>query len=230
MSAESKRLPCDPVCGRKLTEEHSLLSAEVNGDRYLFRSEHCRMLFSIRPQWFLERTSRGRRARCHEMLPRHARRGLRARARRHRRVVGRGGDEFGVPPSSSSAGSSTTRWAKRPRRLLPHREWAKRHTHQDDVPCRQLHESCRVRRMAGRAPASTGLRRHRPARPLLRKDWSAPSCRRHGGMPWTRAARHGDRARPSPRPHEAPAGVPLQAARRYGRCGADAGSSCRGSS
>jgi len=56
MSAGSERLPCDPVCGRELTEEQSLLSAELNGDRYLFCSERCHMLFSIRPEWFLERT------------------------------------------------------------------------------------------------------------------------------------------------------------------------------
>ena len=55
MSVESKRLPCDPVCGRELTEEQALLSAEVDGDRYVFCSERCRMLFSIRPGWFLER-------------------------------------------------------------------------------------------------------------------------------------------------------------------------------
>ena len=29
---------------------------EVKGDRYLFCPERCRMLFSIRPGWFLERT------------------------------------------------------------------------------------------------------------------------------------------------------------------------------
>ena len=56
MSESPKRLACDPVCGRELTEEQSLLSAEVNGDTYLFCSERCRMLFSIRPGWFLERT------------------------------------------------------------------------------------------------------------------------------------------------------------------------------
>jgi YHS domain-containing protein len=56
MSAGPERLPCDPVCGRELTEEQSLLSAEVDGDRYLFCSERCRMLFSLRPGWFLERT------------------------------------------------------------------------------------------------------------------------------------------------------------------------------
>jgi YHS domain-containing protein len=55
MSAESQRLPCDPVCGRELTEEQALLSAEVNGDRYLFCSERCCVLFTILPEWFLER-------------------------------------------------------------------------------------------------------------------------------------------------------------------------------
>ena len=56
MSASPRRLACDPVCGRELTEEQALPSAEVMGDRYLFCSEGCRMLFSIRPGWFLERT------------------------------------------------------------------------------------------------------------------------------------------------------------------------------
>ena len=54
MSSGSQRLPCDPVCGRELTEEQALLSAEVDGDRYLLCSERCRMLFSLRPGWFLE--------------------------------------------------------------------------------------------------------------------------------------------------------------------------------
>lgn len=56
MSERPKRLPCDPVCGRELTEEQALLSTQVKGDTYLFCSERCRMLFSIRPGWFLERT------------------------------------------------------------------------------------------------------------------------------------------------------------------------------
>jgi YHS domain-containing protein len=56
MSAGSERLPCDPVCGRELTEEQALLSAEVEGDRYLFCSERCRLLFSLRAEWFLEPT------------------------------------------------------------------------------------------------------------------------------------------------------------------------------
>jgi YHS domain-containing protein len=55
MNAGPERLPCGPVCGRELTEEQSLLNAEVNGDRYLFCSERCRRLFSIRPEWFQER-------------------------------------------------------------------------------------------------------------------------------------------------------------------------------
>jgi YHS domain-containing protein len=46
----------DPVCGRELTREQALLSAEVKGHSYLFCSERCRMLFSIRPAWFVERT------------------------------------------------------------------------------------------------------------------------------------------------------------------------------
>ena len=56
MSEIPRRLPCDPVCGRELSEEQALLSTEVSGDRYLFCSELCRLLFSIRPGWFLERT------------------------------------------------------------------------------------------------------------------------------------------------------------------------------
>ena len=56
MSESPRRLACDPVCGRELSEEQSLLSVEVQGDRYLFCSERCRTLFSIRPGWFLERT------------------------------------------------------------------------------------------------------------------------------------------------------------------------------
>ena len=55
MSEYPKRLVCDPVCGRELSEEQAL-SADVNGDTYVFCSERCRMLFSIRPGWFLERT------------------------------------------------------------------------------------------------------------------------------------------------------------------------------
>jgi YHS domain-containing protein len=55
--SESHRQPaCDPVCGRELSEEHALLSIDVDGDTYLFCSERCRMLFSVRPGWFLERT------------------------------------------------------------------------------------------------------------------------------------------------------------------------------
>ena len=45
----------DPVCGRELTGEQALLSAEVKGRTYLFCSERCRMLFSIRPAWFVDR-------------------------------------------------------------------------------------------------------------------------------------------------------------------------------
>jgi YHS domain-containing protein len=52
--------PChlerDPVCGRELTREQALLSSEMKGRTYLFCSERCRMLFSIRPAWFVERT------------------------------------------------------------------------------------------------------------------------------------------------------------------------------
>jgi YHS domain-containing protein len=56
MSEMPRRLPCDPVCGRELTAEQVLLTADVKGEVYVFCSERCRMLFSIRPSWFLERT------------------------------------------------------------------------------------------------------------------------------------------------------------------------------
>jgi YHS domain-containing protein len=50
-----QRLEYDPVCGRELAGEQAVLSTEIDGRRYLFCSERCRMLFSIRPGWFLER-------------------------------------------------------------------------------------------------------------------------------------------------------------------------------
>jgi YHS domain-containing protein len=56
MRERPKRLPCDPVCRHELTEEPSLLSTQVKGDTYLFCSERCRGLHSIRPGWLLERT------------------------------------------------------------------------------------------------------------------------------------------------------------------------------
>ena len=46
----------DPVCGRELTADQALLTAELRGRTYLFCSERCRMLFSIRPAWFVDRT------------------------------------------------------------------------------------------------------------------------------------------------------------------------------
>ena len=49
------RLERDPVCGRELTSDQALLTAEVKGRTYLFCSERCRMLFSIRPAWFVQR-------------------------------------------------------------------------------------------------------------------------------------------------------------------------------
>jgi YHS domain-containing protein len=42
----------DPVCGRHMTEERALLSAEYKGRRYLFCSERCRMLFALRSDSF----------------------------------------------------------------------------------------------------------------------------------------------------------------------------------
>jgi YHS domain-containing protein len=44
----------DPVCGRHVTEDRALLRTEYEGKTYLFCSESCRMLFSIRPGWFVE--------------------------------------------------------------------------------------------------------------------------------------------------------------------------------
>ncbi len=44
----------DPVCGRHVTEDRALLRTEFEGKTYLFCSESCRMLFSIRPAWFVE--------------------------------------------------------------------------------------------------------------------------------------------------------------------------------
>ena len=55
MSGYHQRPEYDPVCGRELTGEQALLRTEIDGRRYLFCSERCRMLFSIRPGWFLER-------------------------------------------------------------------------------------------------------------------------------------------------------------------------------
>ena len=44
----------DPVCGRHVTEDRALLRTEFDGRTFLFCSESCRMLFSIRPAWFVE--------------------------------------------------------------------------------------------------------------------------------------------------------------------------------
>jgi YHS domain-containing protein len=43
----------DPVCGRELTTAQTRLSAELKGRTYLFCSERCRALFTIRPAWFV---------------------------------------------------------------------------------------------------------------------------------------------------------------------------------
>lgn len=43
----------DPVCGRPLTEAQALLRTEYEGRTYLFCSEHCRMLFAVRPDSFV---------------------------------------------------------------------------------------------------------------------------------------------------------------------------------
>ena len=42
----------DPVYGRHLTETQTLLTAEHEGQKYLFRLERCRMLFALRPGAF----------------------------------------------------------------------------------------------------------------------------------------------------------------------------------
>ena len=54
-SEPPSRLERDPVCGRELTRDTALLAAELKGRTYLFCSERCRMRFSIRPAWFVER-------------------------------------------------------------------------------------------------------------------------------------------------------------------------------
>ena len=53
---DSCRPQRDPVCGRELTADQALLRSELKGRTYLFCSERCRMLFSIRPAWFVGRT------------------------------------------------------------------------------------------------------------------------------------------------------------------------------
>jgi len=43
----------DPVCGRQLTAAQAPLTSELKGRTYLFCSERCLLMFSIRPAWFL---------------------------------------------------------------------------------------------------------------------------------------------------------------------------------
>jgi P-type Cu+ transporter len=57
----SCHLERDPVCGRELPREQALLSTEMKGRTYLFCSERCRMLFSIRPAWFVEHADKSSR-------------------------------------------------------------------------------------------------------------------------------------------------------------------------
>jgi len=45
----------DPVCGRHITETSALLRDEYEGRTYLFCSERCRMLFSLRPEAYAVR-------------------------------------------------------------------------------------------------------------------------------------------------------------------------------
>lgn len=53
MTEETVRpLTRDPVCGRQITKAQALLSAEHHGGTCLFCSEHCRMLFALRPDSF----------------------------------------------------------------------------------------------------------------------------------------------------------------------------------
>jgi YHS domain-containing protein len=40
-------IPCDPVCGRQLTEAQALLTTDHGSRRYLFCSERCRMMFAL---------------------------------------------------------------------------------------------------------------------------------------------------------------------------------------
>ena len=42
----------DPVYGRQMTEARALLRAGHDGRTFLFCSERCRMLFSLRPDSF----------------------------------------------------------------------------------------------------------------------------------------------------------------------------------
>ena len=45
----------DPVCGRHINETSALLRDEYEGRTYLFCSERCRMLFSLRPEAYAVR-------------------------------------------------------------------------------------------------------------------------------------------------------------------------------
>jgi len=64
MNEHSCRPQRDPVCGRRLTADRALLTAELKGRSYLFCSERCRRLFSIRPAWFVEPTDEPARRRA----------------------------------------------------------------------------------------------------------------------------------------------------------------------
>jgi YHS domain-containing protein len=62
---ESSRHPeRDPVCGRELTTEQALFSSELKGCTFLFCSERCRMLFSVRPGWYVDRAGEATRLRA----------------------------------------------------------------------------------------------------------------------------------------------------------------------
>jgi YHS domain-containing protein len=54
MHEHSCRPHRDLVCGRQLTADQAPLTTELKGCTYLFCSERCRKLFSIRPAWFVE--------------------------------------------------------------------------------------------------------------------------------------------------------------------------------
>ena len=50
-------LEIDPVCGRELMREQAPLRTELRGREYVFCSERCRLLFTIRPAWFVDHAS-----------------------------------------------------------------------------------------------------------------------------------------------------------------------------
>ena len=54
MEIDAQRLTVDPVCGREITPGRELFIAEC-GDKVLpFCSEHCRMLFALHQERYVE--------------------------------------------------------------------------------------------------------------------------------------------------------------------------------